>query len=79
LRVRDYETTILLGLVISDLLTAAPPADSTGGAGQGNDTRYEKATFAGGCFWCMEPPFDELPGVVSTTSGYTGGLWLRKN
>lgn len=32
-----------------------------------------KATFAGGCFWCMEKPFDELPGVVSTTSGYTGG------
>jgi peptide-methionine (S)-S-oxide reductase len=33
----------------------------------------EKATFAGGCFWCMEPPFDKLDGVVSTTSGYTGG------
>lgn len=33
----------------------------------------EKATFAGGCFWCMEPPFDELKGVISTTSGYTGG------
>jgi peptide-methionine (S)-S-oxide reductase len=32
------------------------------------------ATFAGGCFWCMEPPFDELVGVVSTTSGYSGGL-----
>jgi len=32
-----------------------------------------KATFAGGCFWCMEPPFDQLPGVVETTSGYTGG------
>lgn len=31
------------------------------------------ATFAGGCFWCMEPPFDALPGVVSTTAGYTGG------
>lgn len=31
------------------------------------------ATFAGGCFWCLEPPFDELPGVLSTTSGYTGG------
>ncbi len=31
------------------------------------------ATFAGGCFWCMEPPFDALDGVVSTTSGYTGG------
>ncbi|MBZ0114676.1 MAG: peptide-methionine (S)-S-oxide reductase MsrA [Thermoanaerobaculia bacterium] len=31
------------------------------------------ATFAGGCFWCMEPPFDKLDGVVATTSGYTGG------
>ena len=34
---------------------------------------YAKAIFAGGCFWCMEPPFDALPGVISTTSGYTGG------
>ncbi|MGE5285520.1 MAG: peptide-methionine (S)-S-oxide reductase, partial [Actinomycetota bacterium] len=33
----------------------------------------EKATFAGGCFWCMEHPFDALPGVLSVTSGYTGG------
>ena len=33
----------------------------------------EKATFAGGCFWCMEPPFDKLAGVISTTSGYMGG------
>jgi len=33
----------------------------------------EKATFAGGCFWCMEAPFDTLPGVVSVTPGYTGG------
>jgi peptide-methionine (S)-S-oxide reductase len=32
-----------------------------------------RATFAGGCFWCMEPPLDKLDGVVSTTSGYTGG------
>jgi peptide-methionine (S)-S-oxide reductase len=31
------------------------------------------ATFAGGCFWCMEGPFDEIDGVISTTSGYTGG------
>lgn len=31
------------------------------------------ATFAGGCFWCMEPPFDKVPGVLSTISGYTGG------
>lgn len=33
-----------------------------------------KATFAGGCFWCMEPIFDELPGVTETTVGYSGGL-----
>jgi peptide-methionine (S)-S-oxide reductase len=33
----------------------------------------ELATFAGGCFWCMEGPFDALPGVVSVTVGYTGG------
>jgi peptide-methionine (S)-S-oxide reductase len=31
------------------------------------------ATFAGGCFWCMEPPYDEIDGVISTTSGYIGG------
>ena len=33
----------------------------------------EKTTFAGGCFWCMEAPFDKLPGVVSVTPGYSGG------
>ena len=31
------------------------------------------ATFAGGCFWCMEPPFDAEPGVIETIAGYTGG------
>jgi peptide-methionine (S)-S-oxide reductase len=31
------------------------------------------AIFAGGCFWCMEPPFDAVDGVIDTTSGYTGG------
>lgn len=42
--------------------TAQPSAQATA-----------KATFAGGCFWCMEPPFASLPGVISVTSGYTGG------
>ena len=37
------------------------------------DKLPETATFAGGCFWCMEPPFDALDGVISTTSGYIGG------
>ena len=40
---------------------------------QQSDGGLAVATFAGGCFWCMEPPFDKLDGVISTTSGYIGG------
>lgn len=39
----------------------------------GSEPKLAKAVFAGGCFWCMEPPFDKLEGVTSTISGYTGG------
>ncbi len=35
--------------------------------------KTETAVFAGGCFWCMEPPFDKIDGVISTTSGFAGG------
>ena len=38
---------------------------------------YSKATFAGGCFWCVESDFDKIDGVISTTSGYTGGQTLN--
>ena len=38
-----------------------------------SDDRLEKATFAGGCFWCMVEPFEKRPGIVSVISGYTGG------
>ncbi len=38
-----------------------------------NNLSLEKATFAGGCFWCMQHPFDALNGVITTTVGYTAG------
>ncbi len=53
-----------IALVTAEGQTSTTPAAAPGLA---------KATFAGGCFWCMEPPFDKLDGVISTTSGYTGG------
>ena len=40
---------------------------------KGNSAQTETAIFAGGCFWCMEPPFEKLDGVLSVISGYTGG------
>lgn len=40
-----------------------------------NGPQTEEAIFAGGCFWCMEPVFDKLEGVISVTSGYTGGTF----
>ena len=52
---------LILGLVCSVSSVASVP-------------KLEKATFAGGCFWCMEPAFDHLNGVVSVTVGYTGGV-----
>jgi peptide-methionine (S)-S-oxide reductase len=55
---------VLLAAATGSVLAAPTPPAPPGMA---------KATFAGGCFWCMEGPFDLVPGVISTTSGYTGG------
>jgi peptide-methionine (S)-S-oxide reductase len=54
-------------LILGSVAHAAAPGSGT----------TAKATFAGGCFWCMEPPYDELEGVISTISGYIGGT--KKN
>ena len=54
----------LLSIPLAVLTVTAPAAQ---------ETRTETAIFAGGCFWCMEYPFDKLDGVISTTAGYTGG------
>jgi peptide-methionine (S)-S-oxide reductase len=59
---------VVLGIVSVVVLVATFPAERSAGR-----RRLEQATFAGGCFWCMQPPFDKLKGVVSTTAGYTGG------
>jgi peptide-methionine (S)-S-oxide reductase len=61
---RHWLVALPLALLAALAVTAATAAQTAGTA---------TATFAGGCFWCMEPPFDALDGVISTTSGYTGG------
>ncbi len=70
MNVRLIARSLLFGGWLAVLGTGATRADSGATAAP---TQLKKATFAGGCFWCMEPPFDALDGVISTTSGYAGG------
>lgn len=58
--------TLFASLVLGAATLAAQESQKT-------EDGLAAATFAGGCFWCMEPPYDKLNGVVSTTSGYIGG------
>ena len=62
---RPLARVAVIFLILEGLAFGAEP--NPGG------TPPAKATFAGGCFWCMEPPYDELEGVISTISGYIGG------
>ena len=58
---------LILSLLFMSMVLANPAR------AQNDEPATAVATFAGGCFWCMEPPFDKLDGVISTTSGYSGG------
>ncbi len=61
-------------LLVSALFVTGSKTEVHGESNQTvSSSGLAKATFAGGCFWCMEHPFDELDGVLSTTVGYTGG------
>ncbi len=68
--------SIFAALILSSCQTSEQPAHNA--AAEVLTVEQTKnlatATFAGGCFWCMEAPFDMLPGVISTTSGYAGGF-----
>ncbi|WP_158774627.1 peptide-methionine (S)-S-oxide reductase MsrA [Cobetia sp. L2A1] len=61
------------GLLLAGHANAFDLAKVPQGVASGVDAGQEVAIFAGGCFWCMEGPFDKLEGVISTTSGYTAG------
>lgn len=61
---------VLAGLAVAAALSGAASGQAPSGT---TDPHRQIATFAGGCFWCMEHPFDALDGVASVTAGYTGG------
>ena len=70
-----------ISLITVTLLLLLTACSGTGGEHGKEETaamttdsaELQKATFAGGCFWCMEPPFEKLDGVKKVISGYTGG------
>jgi peptide-methionine (S)-S-oxide reductase len=78
LAARTLAAGLIAGVSIAGAIAGAvalaqdPPQDAVR-AEQATKPEQASAIFAGGCFWCMEPPYDELDGVISTTSGYIGG------
>ena len=68
-----YFFIILIVLIATLVTTINGSSDSDKNSKSSSMPDLRQATFAGGCFWCMEPPFEKLPGVSKVISGYTGG------
>lgn len=68
-----FSFIIFVSALLLSFMSMAAVALESGKPLSPSNVYLAKAVFAGGCFWCMEKPFDELSGVVSVTSGYTGG------
>lgn len=67
-RAFGHQVRFFINIILFTVSSAAFAEDS-----ESKPQVIDTAIFAGGCFWCMEPPFDKLDGVISTTSGYTSG------
>ncbi len=65
--------TIILSFFLMSVCKSEGTGEEERSVSMENEATLKKATFAGGCFWCMEPPFENLDGVVSVVPGYTGG------
>ena len=68
---------LLSTMILSTMVAAGMALAPASAPAQTPAATTAKATFAGGCFWCMEADFDKVPGVISTTSGYTGGTTVN--
>lgn len=75
LYMKRYNSFLVIAFVILGAFAAVAPLTAQQPAFDFRTLEPEQdvAIFAGGCFWCMEPPYDALEGVVRTISGYTGG------
>jgi len=79
LNLKKYSFKLLIPLTLIMLIQATcnPTSKKTGATNVKQmdikEGKWAKAIFAGGCFWCMEQPFDQIKGVKATTVGYSGG------
>ncbi|WP_168014890.1 peptide-methionine (S)-S-oxide reductase MsrA [Halomonas salinarum] len=69
----QHAATRLISPAVQRLFKALPLALAIGASANALAAAPQDAVFAGGCFWCMEEAYDKVPGVIETTSGYSGG------